>query len=376
MIPRDPDLDRLAAEEVVHPGAAPAAVVGFATTHPLPPCSAAGAAGDAGGRPAEVATPFDLASVTKPVTALVAARLVERGALRWQLPLGAALPEARGTPSEAAPLLSLLCHRAGLDGHRPLHEPLLRGERVDPGRALATAASARRAEAAGAPPPGGFPPVYSDLGYLLVGALLERVTARPLDELAEDEVGRPLGLGFGSARRLAVRDPRFASAVAPTEEQPWRGGVIRGAVHDENAFALAGLGLAGHAGLFGRAEDVLGLGVALLDVLGGRRDTWLRSETLWELVRPRPGGTLRAGFDSPSAEGSSAGPAFGPDAFGHLGFTGTSLWCDPTSGVVVTLLTNRVHPTRANVAIRAVRPVVHGALHALALARARRSGPR
>ncbi|MBM4364540.1 MAG: serine hydrolase, partial [Deltaproteobacteria bacterium] len=235
--------------------------------------------------------------------------------------------------------------------------------------------NARREDAPGTPPPGGFPPVYSDLGYLLVGALLERVAARPLDELVEDEVGRPLGLGFGSARRLAARDPRFSVTVAPTEEQAWRGGAIRGAVHDENAFALSGLGLAGHAGLFGRAADVLGLGVALLDGLAGRRDTWLRPETLWELVRPRRGGTLRAGFDSPSAEGSSAGPAFGPDAFGHLGFTGTSLWCDPAAGVVVTLLTNRVHPTRENIAIRGVRPLIHGALHALARTWAGRSAP-
>jgi CubicO group peptidase (beta-lactamase class C family) len=106
---------------------------------------------------------------------------------------------------------------------------------------------------------------------------------------------------------------------------------------------------------------VLGFGAALLAALAGRSD-WLTRRSLESLVRPRPGGTLRAGFDGKSASASSAGSWPGGQTFGHLGFTGTSLWCDPEAGIATVLLTNRVHPTRDNPRIRAARPVVHDAL--------------
>jgi CubicO group peptidase (beta-lactamase class C family) len=147
----------------------------------------------------------------------------------------------------------------------------------------------------------------------------------------------------------------FRARVAPTEEAEWRGGVVRGEVHDENAWVLTGLGGSGHAGMFGTIEGVLGFGAAALDAIASdARLSWL--------VRPRPGGTLRAGFDGKSAEGSSAGARMGARAFGHLGFTGTSLWIDPDARVIVSLLTNRVHPTRESVKIRGARPWVHDAL--------------
>jgi CubicO group peptidase (beta-lactamase class C family) len=113
--------------------------------------------------------------------------------------------------------------------------------------------------------------------------------------------------------------------------------------------------------LFGRISDVLGFGQALLRALDGASE-WLSHAALWPLVKPRSQGSLRAGFDGKSREGSSAGVRSGPDTFGHLGFTGTSLWCDPGAGVAVALLTNRVHPTRENPRIRAARPEVHDAL--------------
>jgi len=102
------------------------------------------------------------------------------------------------------------------------------------------------------------------------------------------------------------------------------------------------------------------------DALSGRGAQWLDASTVRTMVKARPGGSLRAGFDGKMLEGSSAGPRFGPNAFGHLGFTGTSLWCDPDAGIVVVLLTNRVCPTRENILIRSVRPGVHSALFGLA----------
>lgn len=305
---------------------------------------------------------YDLASVTKPHVALTLARLVQRGDLSLNDPLAYHLPELKDTPSGPLPLELFLAHRAGLEAHVPLFEPLRRRLAVQRAQALRRAAEARRREAAGAPGPEGFAPVYSDLGYILIGAVLERVSGLALDALVQREISDPLALDVGSARAWLARDARFPERVVPTEFVSWRGGLLRGVVHDENAWALAGHGMAGHAGLFGTAEAVVRLGVAVLDSLGGRRLDWLTQEAVSPLVRERPGGSLRAGFDGKSAGPSAAGQVSSPRTFGHLGFTGTSLWCDPEANTVTVLLTNRVCPTRENQRIRDARPRAHDAL--------------
>lgn len=306
-------------------------------------------------------TLFDLASVSKPIVACTLARLARRGALDLAQPLGDVLPEARGTPSEPVPLELLLAHRAGLEAHRALFAPVFSGRPIRPSDALRQAASARRPDCAGRPGAEGFPPLYSDLGYLLLGAAIEAVASEPLDRVVEQEVTGPLGLELGSARQLRRRRPRFDRDVAPTEVVRARGGCVRGVVHDENAWALSGHGSSGHAGLFGAVSDVLGFGAAVLAALGGE-SSWLERALVEKLVMPRPGGSLRAGFDGKSEAGSSAGASCSEQTFGHLGFTGTSLWCDPRAGIATVLLTNRVHPTRDNPRIRVARPRVHDAL--------------
>jgi CubicO group peptidase (beta-lactamase class C family) len=267
------------------------------------------------------------------------------------------------------PLDLLAAHRAGLDGHRPLYAPLLEGIRPDLAASLAIAAGARRDGCDGDSPPEGFPPVYSDLGYLLLGAAIARRGGADLDEVVAREVTRPLGLwadgvpAIASARMLRRRDPSFDDRVAPTERAPFRGGVVRGAVHDENAWALVGDALAGHAGLFGDALAVARLGVAVLEALAGERPGWLSPADLGPMLRPRPGGSLLAGFDSKSGPAPTSGSRFGPRTFGHLGFTGTSLWIDPDAELVGVLLTNRVHPTRDTPeGIRRARPAAYDAI--------------
>ncbi|XXY52834.1 serine hydrolase domain-containing protein [Sorangium sp. So ce269] len=330
-----------------------------------PPAGARGAA------PTEATAEaiFDLASVTKPFTALTLARLARAGALRLDEPLAQVLPELAGTRSAGAPLELLAAHRAGLEAHRVLHPP---GDSapIDPLGALLACADGRREACAGEPPDGGFPPVYSDLGYVLLGAALARRGAAELDEIVAREVTGPLGLAVAPARAHRRRDPRFDERVVPTEDVELRGGVIRGAVHDDNAWTIARDGMAGHAGLFGDAMSVARLGVALLEALADERPEWLSRDELWPLVAPRPGGSLRAGFDGKSGERPSSGARFGPRTFGHLGFTGTSLWIDPDAGLVGVLLTNRVHPTRASDAIRRARPAAYDAI-AEAMAQAR-----
>lgn len=363
MLPdRRPSLDEIARDHVVRPGVAAAAAVGAARRTPRGWEAAVGSAGAGPAGPIEPSVPFDLASVTKPLVACVAARLARAGRVRLEEPVGRWLPEARGTPTEGVPLELLLAHRAGLEAHAPLFAPLVARAPFEVAAALRLAALGRRADCPGDAPADGFPPLYSDLGYLVAGATLARATGEELDELVRQEVGEPLGLRLGSVRQLRA-DARRAP---PTEVVGWRGGAVRACVHDENAWALAGHGLAGHAGAFGSVEDVLRFGVGLLEALAGERPEWLRPEELARLVARRPGGTLRAGFDGVSPAGSSAGRRAGSETFGHLGFTGTSLWCDPEAGRVAVLLTNRVHPTRAHLAIREARPAVHDALFAWA----------
>jgi serine-type D-Ala-D-Ala carboxypeptidase len=330
---------------------------------------------------ATLSTIFDLASVTKPVTALAMARLARaepERRLRREEALSDVLPELSASRSARVTLDLLAAHRAGLDGHRPLYAPLAAtpSRPVELREALFVAADARRADCDGDPPPEGFPPIYSDLGYLLLGAAMAARGGDALDRILEREVTRPLGLSIASARIFRERDASFDERVAPTEVVSWRGGVIRGAVHDENAWAIAGSAAAGHAGLFGDALSVARLGVAILNTLEPERHTsgvhtpgmqtnnWLSSDDLEPLVRRRPGGSLLAGFDLKSGDTPSSGARFGPRSFGHLGFTGTSLWMDPDAKLVGVLLTNRVHPTRDWIAIRRARPATYDAIAA------------
>jgi len=364
-------LDALARTEIVERGVAPAAVLGVARRTETGWRIEQGAAGHTGRRAADPETIFDLASVTKSFVAVTLARLVEHGLIRFETPLGERLQESVGTLCEGSTLEALGSHRAGLAAHGALFSALLERRAMGRPQALARAADGVRSECREGGAGRFYPPVYSDLGYLLLGEALSRTSGRALDALVWDEVSRPLGSLARSARQWLSSDARFVERVAPTEYVAFRGGVIRGAVHDENAWALSGHAASGHAGLFGRVADVLALGMALLDALANRNASFLSQSTVERLVSERPGGTLRLGFDGKSAAGSSAGPSAGPLTFGHLGFTGTSFWCDPAADTVTALLSNRVFPTRENVAIRDARPRVHEAL----FAHARELGP-
>jgi len=359
---RNSRLDEIARTLVVAAGVAPAACVAISARTSSGWHIETGAAfrGEAG--PAGAETYFDLASVTKPFVAVSAARLAQRGRFSLRDSLAQLLPEARGTETGALPLELFLAHRAGLEAHRALFAPLLAERPFVPAAAIREVLLARRADCGAPGETEGYAPVYSDLGYALVGLALERIEGMPLDHVVQREVLAPLGLDIGSARQLRARTPDFTERCAPTETVIFRGGPIRGFVHDENAWALSGHALSGHAGLFGTAAAVARFGAALLDAHAGRKPEWLSAEALAPLVRIRTGGTLRAGFDGKSASGSSAGELASAHSFGHLGFTGTSLWCDPLAARAWCLLSNRVCPTRENTRIRAARPVVHDAL--------------
>jgi beta-N-acetylhexosaminidase len=303
---------------------------------------------DADAPPVTADTLYDLASLTKVVaTTTMAMILVDEGRLDLDQPVQRFLPGFQGPGKEAVTVRHLLTHSSGLDATAPLYKEL-RGR----------AAFVERIERMDLVYPPGSRSVYSDLGIILLGEILERVAGQPLDAFARERVFEPLGMRDTMFRPPAELRPR----IAPTELDPWRGRVVRGEVHDENAFAMGGV--APHAGLFGTAGDLARFAQMLLNggVLGDRRIVSRKTVELFTRKAGIPGSDRALGWDIKSAEGSSAGTLFSSLSFGHTGFTGTSIWIDPERQLYVILLTNRVHPTRENQLIREVRPAVADAV--------------
>ncbi|MGP3966858.1 serine hydrolase domain-containing protein [Streptomyces sp. 6N223] len=275
--------------------------------------------------PMATGTLFDLASVTKLFTATVAAQLHEQGVLPLDDPVARHLPAFAATdPAKAAVTVrQLLTHRSGLPAWLNLYDL------PDDARLPSVYASALSRE-----PGSGHE--YSDLNLITLGALMERVTNQPLDALVAERVTGPLGMRdtlFNPPRELWPR-------VAATEYQPWTGrGMIRGTVHDENAWALGGV--AGHAGIFSTAFDMAVFGQMLCD--GGRYagTRILAEDTVRAILGASPGG-LGWQLDQRSFMDALCSPV----TAGHTGYTGTSLTVDPVARMVLVLLTNRVHPTR------------------------------
>ncbi len=281
-------------------------------------------------------TVYDLASLTKVVaTTAVALRLIARGDLDLDTPVQRLVPEFTGQDKERVTVRHLLTHSSGLPGYVKLFERMT-------GRDALVQASAQLALTQ----PPGTKTVYSDHGMILLMASLEAAGKQPFAALVQQEVCLPLGMR--SARFAPTGTPIPAP---PTEECPWRKILVQGQVHDENAYAMGGV--SGHAGLFATALDVAKVGDALLG--GGKgwlpRALCVQATTRQGLVHDS---SRALGWDT-FAAGRSGGSLLSPHAFGHTGFTGTSIWCDPERDLVIVLLTNRVHPTRDNHQIDAIR---------------------
>lgn len=311
-------------------------------------------------QPVDPDTVFDLASLTKAVvTSLLVMRGMGMGLWRLDDPLGSHLPALAERPEIT--LRMVLSHAAGFVAHRPFYQQVLK-DRVAPRdgreRILALAASEPLAYAPGSRS------LYSDLGFMLLGDLVERGFADRLDRLADRMLFAPLGLrGLGFAGSAAL----IGRTLAPTEDCPVRGGMVLGQVHDLNAFAMGGV--AGHAGLFGNAADLLVLADALCaawrDAGPAGGAPLVPGEVLRLFWQPAgvAGSTWRLGWDGPAATGSLAGECLSRQAVGHLGFTGCSLWIDPQRETSLVLLTNVVHPTvRKDPRFRGLRPAIHDAV--------------
>jgi CubicO group peptidase (beta-lactamase class C family) len=303
-------------------------------------------------------TVFDLASVTKPLaTALALMLLAAPGKIALETILGEILPAEWLPPDKRGlSLRSLLAHQAGLPAWRPFYEQILAAPQPDrPGLAP------RLAAAAALEYPPGTQTVYSDLGYMLLQAVVETAAGVDLDSFCRREIYQPLGLpllGF-CPRRQAGGESRVYAA---TEEGLIPGRRIVGEVHDENAWAVGGV--AGHAGLFGATGEVFQLLSALYRAYQGQGAGLFAPEMVRLFLTPVAGGSRTPGFDTPGEDRSqsSAGRFFSPRSVGHLGFTGTSFWLDLESGQMVILLTNRVHLGRDDkIKIQSFRPRFHEA---------------
>ena len=298
-------------------------------------------------------TVFDLASVTKVVsTTAVAMLLYERRQLMLDAPVADFLPEfVSFAPHDQqaarcrVTVRMLLAHSSGLPAYEQLfqiadaRDALLRAALTVP--LVATPGTCSE---------------YSDIGFILLGEVLTRLSGLPLDRLAEREVFVPLGM-----TRTRFNPPKeWMGEIPPTEDDgTFRKRIIQGEVNDENAYVMGGV--AGHAGVFAPAIDLARFADCMLHDGG----TLFQPATvkLFTQCPPAIGGQTRAlGWDTPSPVGSSSGRHFSQASFGHLGFTGTSLWIDPERQLSVTLLTNRTWPDRASQAIRQFRPKVHDAI--------------
>ena len=305
-------------------------------------------------------TIYDLASLTKVVATTTAVMLlVERGAMALDSEVAAYLPQFIA-PNDNGPdrfevarshvlVRHLLAHSSGLPAYEKFYLRAREKQHV--------------IEEAMAMPLEALPgqrTLYSDLGFILLGEIVERVSKTPLDRFAQREIFDPLDM-----RQTCFNPPQeWRERIAPTElDESFRKRLLWGEVHDENAWVMGGV--AGHAGLFGTAGDLARFCRMMLRE--GRTDgaPLIRPETIQEFTRSWPAseGAPRAlGWDRPSWPYSSSGRRFSPASYGHLGFTGTSIWIDPQQSLFVILLSNRVHPTRANDAIKKLRPAVHDAV--------------
>jgi serine-type D-Ala-D-Ala carboxypeptidase len=320
--------------------------------------------------PVDATTLFDLASVSKLFVATTFMTLVDAGTVALDQPIARVIPELQGqrpiqpyedplTPggwiSVAQPtgfvdvgaitFRHVLSHTSSLPAWRPLFR---QGSREAARHMALTTACAY---------PTGTQVVYSDIGLILLGLAIERLIDIPLDQAVAERVTDPLG--FSRTRYLAIGTDHKLDNVAPTELCGWRGRRVTGEVHDENAASLGGV--AGHAGIFSTAADVAAFGQVFLD--SGR--PLLRADTVVEMTREQAShGSLRRGLGfvlwSPDPEAS--GNPLSQQAFGHTGFTGTSLWIDPQRSLVIALLTNDVYYGRVGRGIGSLRVVLHSSI--------------
>ncbi len=307
-------------------------------------------------RPMKTNAIFDLASLTKPLaTALAVSKLVKAGRVSLDTLLGDVIPAVLKTPKADISIDMLLRHTSGLPAHREFFLSMVKENRA-PREMLRNLIVAEPLEAEP-----GHQEIYSDLGYMFLSWVVETLSGQRLDQFVREQIYEPLGirdlffidLNKGPLEKRTVETARLVS----TQTCPWRRRTLVGEVDDDNAWAAGGI--EGHAGLFGDAGAIHILCFEILTAVCHGAPLVIDPDVISAFVWKDTGRDYVAGFDTPSKVNSSAGRFFTVGSVGHLGFTGTSFWINPASGLIVILLTNRVHPSRANQKIKIFRPQLH-----------------
>jgi CubicO group peptidase (beta-lactamase class C family) len=319
--------------------------------------------------PTELSTVYDVSSLTKAlVTTTLVMQLVDRRLIDVDRRLSRIFQTFGTLGKETMTVRHLLAHCAGFPAIIPFHKMIARADKGERWGIMTSRGAVEMVygeifrSKLDLPP--GKQTVYSDIGFMLLGAIVEICNGgQHLDKIALKSIFKPLELrstGFIDLSKVKRRGiVPVSDMIAPTLDCPWRGRVLCGEVHDDNAWAMGGI--AGHAGLFSTAQEIHKIARELINCYHGRgklvsketvRQFWTRDTTV-------SGSTWALGWDTPSEQGSSSGDRFSADAVGHLGYTGCSVWIDPKREIDVVLLSNRIHPSDQNLLIREFRPQIH-----------------
>jgi CubicO group peptidase (beta-lactamase class C family) len=318
--------------------------------------------------PMQVSTIFDLASLTKPLATTIATMLLvgeKKVDLDDRMTRFSATFGVSG--KNAVTCRHLLNHSSGLPDWKPYFAEIVKEEKAGKVNFVASRAAKHyvyqqvHREKPLSPP--GTQSLYSDLGFMILGEMVETISGSAFDRFCQDRIFRPLDLNctfFNDLTQLKTRPFQPPEGgIAPTENCPWRKKVLCGEVHDDNAYAMGGV--AGHAGLFSSARDIHHLLARLNGCLRGK-DRFLPQALVQEFFskdKTLKDSHFALGWDTPSEKNSASGTCFSRRSVGHLGFTGTSIWWDLEKNCHIVLLSNRVHPTRKNEKIREFRPHIH-----------------
>ncbi|WP_457551798.1 serine hydrolase domain-containing protein [Desulfobacula sp.] len=298
---------------------------------------------------------FDLASLTKPLaTALAVSRLIAKNQVSLDQKIGSILKEFNTSDKADITIDMLLRHTSGFPAHREYFKKIIKintNSRQYLRHLLVQEVLENKI---------GEKQVYSDLGFMVLSWIIEKITGQRLDQFVSKQLYSPLkieDLFFIEIDPENGKIDKYQQRIVATQQCPWRKKLLKGEVDDDNAWAVGGI--EGHAGLFGDACSIYTLCCEILHALQNKQTRILAPDIIKDFVRKKNKDDMVAGFDTPSNENSSSGRYFSKSSIGHLGFTGTSFWIDPETSLIIIFLTNRVHPLRSNEGIKNFRPQLH-----------------
>ncbi|MBC2705921.1 serine hydrolase [Desulfobacula sp.] len=302
---------------------------------------------------------FDLASLTKPLaTTLAVSKLIERQQVFLNQKIGSILKEFKLSPKADITIDMLLRHTSGFSAFREYFRKIIKingNSRQHLRYLLVHEALENKIDEC---------QIYSDLGFMVLSWIIEEIAGQRLDRFVSEQIYSPLEIDDLFFVDLNLKNKKFnkyRQKIVATQKCPWRKKLLIGEVDDDNAWAVGGI--EGHAGLFGDAGSIYKLCREILNALLNKPTKVLAPDIISAFVQKKNYYDMVAGFDTPSKKNSSSGQFLSSSSVGHLGFTGTSLWIDPETSLIVIFLTNRVHPLRSNEGIKKFRPQIHDLIY-------------